>query len=511
MPSGILKKVGGVPLYKQGEVGDKSRPYLSVEGDKLASLNCKVNFPGTQKEIACRHLATQVVLDLLQGSDQPKVNWSHYASADAIVRHVPAEVESRYLSLLNGASTVHLVIPERFGEYLQQEFDEMARSGEALRVKLMTSTTHVMALWLTRKPTPVVHFYDPNLTNKAVRCKPRDVAALRAMRWEDFSPAAGKSYFIGEQQHFMILDCGEETLSRNAATTQLKTNHLPEACSAAVLMDLMTLNLGEAVLATAPQLLSMSVDQRLAVLCCQAPGMLDAAHYAMSHARHASASAYLHLLATLPLIARERRALLNNRSRVGNHLLTLAISFATPEIVAGFAPVLDRLPKIDRQQALQESQAVFFAIQEHARGMLPALARLLQTVLPAQQQALLSETDEQGLTPVTLALVKKDPSLIRDFRLLLQGLPAEGQQQVLLGPDGRGVALQSLLRSADRRLRQAALSLLQSLPQSYPHFQARWGLPPLPPGKTLRPDVSVVQAPWRVLTAGTPRHRETQI
>ncbi len=103
---------------------------------------------------------------------------AYYSSPEDIQKHIPFELEQQFQNLQkNPPPGTCVVASDKFGDALSVFFHRMEKEKLTHMAAIVKSQTHAMAVRLRIKQTPageteyVVSFYDPNVTNTAVRYK----------------------------------------------------------------------------------------------------------------------------------------------------------------------------------------------------------------------------------------------------------------------------------------------------------------------------------------------------
>ena len=146
---------------------------------EVINYNGKVFFnerPGN--EIVCRHLSLQYCIDSMNEHTGKVPLKAYYSSPEDIQKHIPFELEQQFDNLQkNPPPGTCVVACDKFGEALSVFFHRMEKEKLTHMAAIVQSQTHAMAVRLRIKKTPVgeteyvVSFYDPNVTNTAVRYK----------------------------------------------------------------------------------------------------------------------------------------------------------------------------------------------------------------------------------------------------------------------------------------------------------------------------------------------------
>ena len=168
----------------------KQFSYMPVKPGRSRSLflNHKVNFPGTQVKIACRHLAVHWLLHrpLLENG---KIDYAAFRSKKRLHKAFRGENERAFEYYFDNCTNTHLVENNRWGKFLAKQFQEMEQVGKYTDPKrmLICSENHAMACELKIKigadghPSYVVRFYDPNHTASHRRVRTPDLANIASL------------------------------------------------------------------------------------------------------------------------------------------------------------------------------------------------------------------------------------------------------------------------------------------------------------------------------------------
>ncbi|QIF20785.1 ShET2/EspL2 family type III secretion system effector toxin [Escherichia coli] len=145
----------------------------------IVEYNCLLHFTGKPKSlIECRHFALQYCMDSMNEHTGKVPLKAYYSSPEDIQKHIPFELEQQFNNLeKNPPPGTCVVASDKFGDALSVFFHRMEKEKLTHMAAIVESQTHAMAVRLRIKKTPVgeteyvVSFYDPNVTNTAVRYK----------------------------------------------------------------------------------------------------------------------------------------------------------------------------------------------------------------------------------------------------------------------------------------------------------------------------------------------------
>lgn len=145
----------------------------------IVEYNCLLHFTGKPKSlIECRHFALQYCMDSMNEHTGKVPLKAYYSSPEDIQKHIPFELEQQFNNLeKNPPPGTCIVASDKFGDALSVFFHRMEKEKLTHMAAIVQSQTHAMAVRLRIKKTPVgeteyvVSFYDPNVTNTAVRYK----------------------------------------------------------------------------------------------------------------------------------------------------------------------------------------------------------------------------------------------------------------------------------------------------------------------------------------------------
>jgi len=179
----------------------KEIPYFSPKRGWPRNFNLDATFPGTNEEIACRHLVEHRQAKLEQ-SDRRKFDYVQYDNVQNIAAHVPYATEAKYQHLTAQAAETHLFHNHDFGKVLVGQFGEMQRKKETTRLLILESSNHAMSVELKTKekdgkPHYVAALFDPNDTTRHIRFASDDVRTLAGLTLKDFleSESTYKLYY----------------------------------------------------------------------------------------------------------------------------------------------------------------------------------------------------------------------------------------------------------------------------------------------------------------------------
>lgn len=209
----ISEKKAVVAFYDQGKeverktLANHSYFAASREGVQLDNWNCKVHFPNTDAQIACRHLALDwLLLSEEEGTgkrththraDQAVARWR---SPDLISKNVSPDREWHYQELQTYGRDNFIVGMSQLGPFIAEQFKTLA-PGRVMRI-MVTTGNHAMGLLLKAKlsgdkPLYVAEWYDPNLTLTHVRRVATETAQANAWTLDDFCEQAYQDNYLG--------------------------------------------------------------------------------------------------------------------------------------------------------------------------------------------------------------------------------------------------------------------------------------------------------------------------
>lgn len=244
----------------------KEVPYLSARLGEQA-------YEYSGGDISNYHLSIQYIMDVLADQAKGKVDLSHFSSEETLSSHVSLEKnEHNYHCFNQHASTVYHINNNDFGRTLVDLFEQMNNSGENVRALKIDSSQHSMAARLYIKDTEqgqrfVVNFYDPNITDKTVRCEVDDALKLNDYSLRNFisNQTYLSSYVDAEISSIIVCDQADihdqHKVKENRALTPLSQSS-PLPLSVARLDLLLTDNFAAGIQTMAEEVKNLSESER---------------------------------------------------------------------------------------------------------------------------------------------------------------------------------------------------------------------------------------------------------
>ncbi|CNF20173.1 ShET2 enterotoxin [Yersinia similis] len=329
----------------------KEVPYLSARlGDQAYEYS-------KDGDISNYHLSIQYIMDVLADQAKGKVDLSHFSSEEALSSHVSFEEnEHNYHCFNQHASTVYHINNHDFGRTLVDLFEQMNNSGENVLALKIDSSQHSMAARLYIKDTEqgqrfVINFYDPNLTDKTVRCEVDDALKLNDYSLRNFisNQTYLSSYVDAEISSIIVCDKAdirdEHKVKENRALTPLSQSS-PLPLSAARLDLLLTDNFAVGIQKMAEEVKNLSESERKMffnqLLQPRAENDISGLQCAFNYQCFDALEAYSELLVLAP--PEQRTDLLTAKSENGWSNLARAISSGNKDMVDVCFYLLQWLP-----------------------------------------------------------------------------------------------------------------------------------------------------------------------
>ncbi|WP_404273495.1 ShET2/EspL2 family type III secretion system effector toxin [Yersinia similis] len=333
----------------------KEVPYLSARlGDQAYEYS-------KDGDISNYHLSIQYIMDVLADQAKGKVDLSHFSSEEALSSHVSLEEnEHNYHCFNQHASTVYHINNHDFGRTLVDLFEQMNNSGKNVLALKIDSSQHSMAARLYIKNTEqgqgqerrfVINFYDPNLTDKTVRCEVDDALKLNDYSLRNFisNQTYLSSYVDAEISSIIVCDKAdirdEHKVKENRALTPLSQSS-PLPLSAARLDLLLTDNFAVGIQKMAEEVKNLSESERKMffnqLLQPRAENDISGLQCAFNYQCFDALEAYSELLVLAP--PEQRTDLLTAKSENGWSNLARAISSGNKDMVDVCFYLLQWLP-----------------------------------------------------------------------------------------------------------------------------------------------------------------------
>lgn len=378
----------------------KEVPYLSARLGEQA-------YEYSGGDISNYHLSIQYIMDVLADQAKGKVDLSHFSSEETLSSHVSLEKnEHNYHCFNQHASTVYHINNNDFGRTLVDLFEQMNNSGENVRALKIDSSQHSMAARLYIKNTEqgqrfVVNFYDPNITDKTVRCEVDDALKLNGYSLRNFisNQTYLSSYVDAEISSIIVCDQADihdqHKVKENRALTPLSQSS-PLPLSAARLDLLLTDNFAVGIQKMAEEVKNLSESERKVffnqLLQPRAKDDVPGLQCAFIHQCFEALEAYGELLALAP--PEQRADLLTAESENGYITMPWVISSGNPELVDAFFTLSRLLPLNDMNTLIEQYVSLIGEGSE-------LFVKLAETY--AQQSAAVTpESDEEAPDALTL-------------------------------------------------------------------------------------------------------------
>ncbi len=395
----VYDKNNGDSTLKETELF-KEVPYLSARLGEQA-------YEYSGGDISNYHLSIQYIMDVLADQAKGKVDLSHFSSEETLSSHVSLEKnEHNYHCFNQHASTVYHINNNDFGRTLVDLFEQMNNSGENVRALKIDSSQHSMAARLYIKNTEqgqrfVVNFYDPNITDKTVRCEVDDALKLNGYSLRNFisNQTYLSSYVDAEISSIIVCDQADihdqHKVKENRALTPLSQSS-PLPLSAARLDLLLTDNFAVGIQKMAEEVKNLSESERKVffnqLLQPRAKDDVPGLQCAFIHQCFEALEAYGELLALAP--PEQRADLLTAESENGWNTMPWVISSGNPELVDAFFTLSRLLPLNDMSTITEQYVSLIGEGTE-------LFVKLAETY--AQQSAAVTpESDEEAPDALTL-------------------------------------------------------------------------------------------------------------
>ncbi|ABS47754.1 MULTISPECIES: ShET2/EspL2 family type III secretion system effector toxin [Yersinia pseudotuberculosis complex] len=355
----VYDKNNGDSTLKETELF-KEVPYLSARLGEQA-------YEYSGGDISNYHLSIQYIMDVLADQAKGKVDLSHFSSEETLSSHVSLEKnEHNYHCFNQHASTVYHINNNDFGRTLVDLFEQMNNSGENVRALKIDSSQHSMAARLYIKNTEqgqrfVVNFYDPNITDKTVRCEVDDALKLNGYSLRNFisNQTYLSSYVDAEISSIIVCDQADihdqHKVKENRALTPLSQSS-PLPLSAARLDLLLTDNFAVGIQKMAEEVKNLSESERKVffnqLLQPRAKDDVPGLQCAFIHQCFEALEAYGELLALAP--PEQRADLLTAESENGYITMPWVISSGNPELVDAFFTLSRLLPLNDMNTLIEQ-------------------------------------------------------------------------------------------------------------------------------------------------------------
>ncbi len=331
----------------------KEVPYLSARLGEQA-------YEYSGGDISNYHLSIQYIMDVLADQAKGKVDLSHFSSEETLSSHVSLEKnEHNYHCFNQHASTVYHINNNDFGRTLVDLFEQMNNLGENVRALKIDSSQHSMAARLYIKDTEqgqrfVVNFYDPNITDKTVRCEVDDALKLNDYSLRNFisNQTYLSSYVDAEISSIIVCDQADihdqHKVKENRALTPLSQSS-PLPLSVARLDLLLTDNFAAGIQTMAEEVKNLSESERNTffnqLLQPRAENDLSGLQCAFNYQCFDALEAYSALLVLAP--PEQRTDLLTGKSENGWSSLAQAMSSGNSDMVSVCFYLLQWLPLDD--------------------------------------------------------------------------------------------------------------------------------------------------------------------
>lgn len=381
----------------------KEVPYLSARlGDQAYEYS-------KDGDISNYHLSIQYIMDVLADQAKGKVDLSHFSSEETLSSHVSLEEnEHNYHCFNQHASTVYHINNHDFGRTLVDLFEQMNNSGKNVLALKIDSSQHSMAARLYIKNTEqgqdrrfVINFYDPNITDKTVRCEVDDALKLNDYSLRNFisNQTYLSSYVDAEISSIIVCDKAdirdEHKVKDNRALTPLSQSS-PLPLSAARLDLLLIDNFAVGIQQMAGEVKHLSESDRKMffnqLLQPRAKDDVPGLQCAFIHQCFEALEAYGELLALAP--SDQRADLLRAESENGWNTMPWVISSGNPELVDAFFTLSRLLPLNDMSTITEQYVSLIGEGTE-------LFVKLAETY--AQQSAAVTpESDEEAPDALTL-------------------------------------------------------------------------------------------------------------
>lgn len=381
----------------------KEVPYLSARlGDQAYEYS-------KDGDISNYHLSIQYIMDVLADQAKGKVDLSHFSSEETLSSHVSLEEnEHNYHCFNQHASTVYHINNHDFGRTLVDLFEQMNNSGKNVLALKIDSSQHSMAARLYIKNTEqgqdrrfVINFYDPNITDKTVRCEVDDALKLNDYSLRNFisNQTYLSSYVDAEISSIIVCDKAdirdEHKVKDNRALTPLSQSS-PLPLSAARLDLLLIDNFAVGIQKMAGEVKHLSESDRKMffnqLLQPRAKDDVPGLQCAFIHQCFEALEAYGELLALAP--SDQRADLLRAESENGWNTMPWVISSGNPELVDAFFTLSRLLPLNDMSTITEQYVSLIGEGSE-------LFVELAETY--AQQSAAVTpESDEEAPDALTL-------------------------------------------------------------------------------------------------------------
>lgn len=362
----------------------KSQTYLPMGQDKtVTNLNGKVHLPSQDNKIVCRHLAAQFVIDSLR-NENGKVNFTeHYNSPDAIAAHIPRDIEECYDKLKAHATRTDMIKNDNLGKHLTDCFLDMQKpeKNETVKALLIESTTHSMAIRLRIKstaenPVYVVEFFDPNISNTAVRYETDALSTIQQQTLKQYLIGASTKENNSYQHYYgkidpisLLTECNLSSLTKDPVNEDKRLTHLDSDPLTPTHIHLMLFDNFPHDLAELEERLKkigQNSSEELATLLSaknedDTPGL----YYALKYNNVQAIKAYGKLLQLLP--EDKRAQLIIAQKQGGETGIVDALKNDRAETVDAFVELLKLLPEDKRMPTIL---SLNFGTQENLRRKL---------------------------------------------------------------------------------------------------------------------------------------------
>ena len=439
----------------------KEIPYFSPKRGLPQNFNCEARFPGTDEEIACRHLVEHRQSEQ-ERSPQIKFDDAQFASTEVIAAHVSYDTEAKHDHLIVHATEARLLHNRDFGKGLVQQFAAMAAEGEASRLILLLSTNHAMSVQLRikekdGKPYYVAALFDPNRTASHVRIASDSLLTLETLtlkdlidgegRYNDYYPEPdGLSMMVVRppaQEGQTMTGPARGVVENRTLTSSIEDKEITPTA----LFYMMTHGCAGDLRRLKGEIASRPEKERIALLAAKDDrGNIPGLYSALQNGHADAIKAFGELLLFVP--EDQRAALLVAKNTDGVPGLYMALQNGHADAIKAFGKLLLLVPEDQRAALLAAKNAdgvpgLFIALQEgHADAnadAIKAFGELLSLVPEDQRAALLAAKNADSVPGLCMALYKGHAGAIKAFGELLLLVPEDQRAALLAAENANGI------------------------------------------------------------------------
>ena len=440
----------------------KEFPYQSVKRGKPEDFNGEAIFPGTNKKIFCRHLATYQ--QEVQSKDPHiKFDYDQFSSSKSIENNVKPGIEKTYKTLKAQASETHLIRNKNFGHFLASQFEEMEKDGKQSKLMLVISTNHATNLGLrikekNGKKSYVVKFFDPNDTTTGTRSKTNSMKTFETQTLDSYITDAdymniyypelvGRSMiFVRPQDDAQASISPDSSIGRTLTSMDIKDNKGNENIDATVIWLLMSEGFAGNLRQLHGHFSALPEDERIALLAAADADGDPGIFIAMQDGHADTVKAYGELLKQFESIIPEDQLikLLSATDSDGTPALFMSMHEGHAETVKAYGELLkqfesmipeDQLIKLLAATDSKGYPALFIAMQEGHAETVKAHGELLkqfQSMIPEDQLIkLLAATNANGVPGIFIAMQEGHAEAVKAYGELLKQFEPIPEDQLI--------------------------------------------------------------------------------